>query len=170
MKTIKCIKDVPGTKIYAGDTFSLSNGGVLHIGDISFTITGSIPELLKDYFIIQDDLARFIENVSRKTCITFGEYMSEITLSDIVKCQDSCLQRIFVGELIREVAKELNGSWEPCFYKRHNNYYIMKDYSNERYDCHITCNCDIGAVYFKSEEDARYCIELLEPVLHLYFC
>ena len=60
------------------------------------------------------------------------------------------------------VAKYLNGDWEPNFTNRNQNkWYIYYDFEDLKLDTGICVYYRYSVIYFKSEELARQAIEIL---------
>lgn len=72
------------------------------------------------------------------------------------------LEQLLALNKLRNVAKYLNGDWEPNFTNRNQNkWYIYYDFEDLKLDTGICVYYKYPIIYFKSDELARQAIEIL---------
>lgn len=80
------------------------------------------------------------------------------------------LKKLLAINMLMNVAKYLNGNWQPDWNNtRENKYYIVISKYGNQIHCNALCNNSI--VYFKSEELAKKAIEILgEETIKFALC
>lgn len=112
---------------------------------------------------------------STENVIRFKPIKKTITYEDIVKklypgkcyyinnnhtSEKQICQLLYLNKLMN-VAKYLNGDWEPDFKSEQHKYYMSYDSGIKKLSICYRQYMNDGSVYFKSEELARQAIEIL---------
>lgn len=129
------------------------------------TIEFKIPE---GYVLDKDN--------STENVIRFKPIKKKVTYADIIKelCSGNCyyinnnptswrqLQQLLALNKLMNVAKYLNGDWEPAWNDRHQHkWFIFYDHQLSGLYLAIHYTQRFASVYFKSEELALQAIEIL---------
>lgn len=118
----------------------------------------------------------FDKDNSTENVIRFKPIKKEVTYADIIKelCSGNCyyinnnptswrqLQQLLALNKLMNVAKYLNGDWEPDWNDRHQHkWFIFYDHQLSGLYLAIHYTQRFASVYFKSEELALKAIEIL---------
>ena len=128
------------------------------------TIEFTIPE---GYVLDKDN--------STENVIRFKPIKKKVTYADIIKelCSGNCyyinnnptswrqLQQLLALNKLMNVAKYLNGDWEPDFTDNQHKFYISYGSDIKKLAICFRQYMNDGCVYFKSEELALQAIEIL---------
>lgn len=153
-------------------------------------ITITVPdncELKQDgntYTIVEKEKKVTYEDVSKKlfgnrTCFyvnTIGEIVEATRIVlDVSEPPNNCTskkqaEKLLAINKLMNVAKYLNGDWQPDWdYRHEKKYYISVD--NEQIKINFLTDLHCSVIYFKSEELVRKAIEILgEETIRLALC
>ena len=112
---------------------------------------------------------------SSNNVIRFKPIKKKVTYADIIKelCSGNCyyinnnptswkhLQQLLAINKLMNVAKYLNGDWEPDFTDNQHKFYISYCFDVKKLIVWFKQYTNDGCVYFKSKELARQAIEIL---------
>lgn len=97
-------------------------------------------------------------------------YSSEVENPNHCKSKKQAEKLLAINKLMN-VAKYLNGDWQPKWNKGLCNYYICFDNFKNTIEVTYANTITFNVVYFKSRELAKQAIEILgEDIIRLAFC